>query len=98
MSLKSRSRDFSLQEAATLLGVSRHALVRELEARRVIYHDGQFGPRPFAAAIEGGHFRLESGSTYVFGTLQRHFHRTRVTVQGLAWIDRELTQELAKAS
>lgn len=98
MPLKPRPRDFSLQEAATMLGVSRHALVRELELRRVIYHDGNYGPRPTQEAILCGHFKLESASTYVFGTLQRHYHRTRVTVQGVAWIDRQLTQDYAAAS
>lgn len=96
--LKPNPRDFSLQEAATMLGVSRHALVRELEGLGVLFHDGAFGPRPRKEAILRGHFKLETASTYILGSLQKHYHRTRVTVQGLAWIHDKLTQGLAQAS
>lgn len=96
--LTPRPRDFSLQEAASLLGISRQALVHEMEQRQVLYHDGPFGLRPTPEAMAAGHFRLESGSTFIFGTLQKHYHRARVTVQGLAWIDRTLTEAVARAS
>lgn len=93
-----KSREFSLQQAADALGLSRIALIRQLELLRVVEHDGQFGIRPTKVGMANGHLRYENRVVYVNGAFAKHYHRTTVTVQGLAWIERKLQEALPRVS
>lgn len=86
MALKLQLRDFNLTEAAHRLGISRHALIRELEAAGAVYHDNQFGIRPHQDVINRGLLRVESKLTYIDGRIPKHYHFTTMTIRGLAWI------------
>lgn len=96
--MRIKPRDFSLQEAATQLGITRFFLVRELERLGALEHDGNFGPRPTAGFRDSGYFRVQPRSKQITDTFTRHYHLTTITVQGLAWIERELMQALQQAS
>lgn len=96
--MRIKPRDFSLQDAAAQLGISRFVLVRELERLEVLEHDDNFGPRPTVAYRASGYFNVHLCSTQLPSGITKHYHKTKVTVQGLAWIERQLTGALQKVS
>ena len=95
--MKLKPRDFSLQEAASSLGISRFSLIRALEQLQMLETNTQFGPSPTASARNQGLLRLSSRSTTLSNGMAKHYQCTRVTIQGLAWIEQKL-QEPAQAA
>lgn len=93
-----KPRTFSWVEAAQILGISRHALLRELKDRKIIHEDRQFGPMPENSHISSGFFTTEIMLTYINGVIPKHYRKTRVTVQGLAWIEKTLKESATIAA
>lgn len=97
--MKLQLRDFNLCEAAHRLGISRPALIKELEGSGAVYHDAQFGIRPRQDFINRGLLRVQTKTTYIDGRIPKHYHFTTLTIRGLAWIAEVLENKaLLKAS
>ena len=92
-----KPRTFNWVEAAQILGISRYALLRELD-RKIIHEDRQFGPMPENSHMISGFFTTEIMLTYINGVIPKHYRKTRVTVQGLAWLEKILKESTTKAA
>lgn len=89
---------FTWLQAASILGISRTALLRELKDRGVLTEDRQFGTAPTEAYAQKGLFKTELTITYINGTIPKHYRKTRVTVQGLAWLEKTLSSKTEQAA
>ena len=88
------AKKLSLDAAARLLGTTRPALLKSM---RDAGH--MTGTTPAPDLVKAGLFSIEPGSWEVIGGPRRNYHVTRVTLQGLAWLDQHINGTgLQKAS
>lgn len=76
------AKKLSLHEAARLLGTTRHALLKSMRDAGHMH-----GTTPADDLVKAGFFCIEPGSWEVTGGPRRNYMVTRVTLQGLAWLD-----------
>lgn len=85
---------FTYAHAATILDTKRNALLRCLRENDALEPDG-YAPKQWV--IEAGYISTHDSEVIVAGLIHKKYRTGRVTVQGLAWLDRLLHPQ-AKAA
>ena len=88
-----KARTFTWYEAANILGTTQQAVVALLRHRGEILPGSP--PLPKDEHVRAGLFVIEPGTVLINNEIRKSYRAARVTVQGLAWLEKELDRPAA---
>ncbi len=87
------ARTFSWDDAARLLGTTKPALLALMRQGRKMRAGST--TLPTDDLVKAGYFTIEQRQVVIDNGSAKNYYVARTTIQGLAWLQRELTQSSA---